>query len=95
MTNLVITQIRNPNIKVSATNLCFYIVGKLRMMNMKQKGINKTPKETLITSPAMNVDKKVTMQETVNYPHRKISKRMHKNSGRQSKENPGTNPLLE
>ena len=40
----------------------------------------KTPEETLTTSPAMIVDKKVNMQEIVNSPCRQISKRIHTHS---------------
>ena len=47
-------------------------------MKVKQKTINRTPEETLITSPVMIVEKKVIIQETVNYLHRQRSKRMHK-----------------
>ena len=63
MTNLPITIIGNSNLKVSATNLCYHSMGKLGMTNVKQKRINKKPEETFITSPAMIVDKNVTIQE--------------------------------
>ena len=50
------------------------------MMKFKQNRINKKPEETLITSPAMIVDKMFTIQVTMNALHRKISKRMQKHS---------------
>ena len=45
-------------------------MGKLGTMKVKQNMINKTPKETLITSPAMIVEKNATMRVTVNDIHR-------------------------
>ena len=68
--------------------------GKTGDYEDEKKEDKQISKETLITSPAKIVEKKVTMQETVNALHRKISKRMQKHSGIKSKVNMGTSPLI-
>ena len=80
MTKLLIIIIVNTNLKVSSTNVCFHSVVKMEMMKVKQKMIKNIPKGTLITSPAIIVDKNFTMRETLNSLHRKNLKRMHKHS---------------
>ena len=62
MTNLLINIIGNPNLKVSKTNLCLHIVGKLGMMKVRKNRINKTPKEKLTTSPAIIAEKKFNIR---------------------------------
>ena len=70
-------------------------MGKPGIMKAKQIRRNKTPNETLTTSPAMIVSKNSTMQETVSDTHKYISKRTQKHSGIQNKENLVTNLLME
>ena len=71
-------------------------MGKVGIMNVKQNRITPPPPEvTLITPPMIIVEKKLTIQETVNAPHIKISKRMQNHSGILIKENMGTSPLME
>ena len=65
------------------------------MSKLKPNRENKTPKSTFNTSPAIIVEKEATIQETVNSPHKKISKRIKKNSGRQKKGNTGTRLMVE
>ena len=64
------------------------------MMKVKTNRINKTLKETLTTSPEMIVDERVTMREAVNDPHKRVSNRIQKQSGRRNKENMGKIPLM-
>ena len=75
--------------------LMFTHSGRLAMMKVKQKTINRTPEETLITSSVMIVEKKVIIQETVNYLHRQRSKRMQKHYEKLTKENMVTIPPME
>ena len=60
--------------------LMFTQRGKMGMMMVKQKTINKKPEEILTTSPAIILEKKVTMWETYNAIQRQNSTRMQKHS---------------
>ena len=70
----------NPNPKVSEINLFLHSVGKLEMVEVKQKTILRNPEENLNTPPAIIVDKRETIRGTMSYIHRKNSKKMQKYS---------------
>ena len=72
----------NTNPTVSEINLCLLRVVKLGIMKVKPNMRSRNLEETLTTSPAMIMDKKVAIQETVNAPHIQISKSMQKHSVR-------------
>ena len=65
-----------------SNQLIFSQSGKIGYDEGETKQDKKEPEETLTTSPAMIMDKKVAIQETVNAPHIQISKSMQKHSVR-------------
>ena len=70
-------------------------MGKLGMITAKQKTRGRKPKETLTTSPEINVEKKGTMQGKTSDLHRQNSKRMKKYLEKRSRRNLGASTLME
>ena len=85
----------NTNPTVSEINLWWYNMGKLGMITAKQKTRGRKPKETLTTSPEINVEKKGTMQGKTSDLHRQNLKRMKKYLEKRSRRNLGASTLME
>ena len=85
----------NTNPTVSEINLCLLRVVKLGIMKVKPNMRSRNLEETLTTSPAMNLYKRVTMRRTMRALQRKNLKKDIEAFRKMNQENLGTTPLME